>query len=391
VALLAGFSFVFSIQLTSQTFSPLYSINSSEGIRPFAGLVCSGNTLYGTTIGGGTDNDGTVFRINIDGTGFTTLYNFSGVGNLQETNSDGANPWATLILSNDILYGTANEGGMGSSGTLFSVSTNGSDFNTTHSFTPFWYPVFVTNSDGANPQAHLTLSGHTLYGTTTWGGSSGDGVVFSVQTDGSDFSVLHHFVISDGAIPRTGVIVCSNVLYGGTYNGVNGYPNEGSGPNGLVLLERTLYGTTFSGGISNVGTVFAVNTDGSAFTTLHSFSGGCDGSYPTGIILSSNTLYGTTITGGDSTAYYNGGYGNGTIFSISFPPRLTIVPSGSKIILSWPTNYFGFDYAGYSLQSTTNLALPVWSTNLPAPVVVNGQYTVTNPISGTQQFFRLSQ
>jgi hypothetical protein len=34
---------------------------------------------------------------------------------------------------------------------------------------------------------------------------------------------------------------------------------------------------------------------------------------------------------------------------------------------------------------------PVWTTNSPAPVVVNGQNTVTNPISGAQQFFRLSQ
>lgn len=42
--------------------------------------------------------------------------------------------------------------------------------------------------------------------------------------------------------------------------------------------------------------------------------------------------------------------------------------------------------------NTTNLApLVVWATNLPAPVVVNGQNTVTNPISGTRPFFRLSQ
>ena len=42
-------------------------------------------------------------------------------------------------------------------------------------------------------------------------------------------------------------------------------------------------------------------------------------------------------------------------------------------------------------QSTTNLAFSAWTTASPAPVVVNGQYTVTNPITGTQQFYRLSQ
>ena len=74
------------------------------------------------------------------------------------------------------------------------------------------------------------------------------------------------------------------------------------------------------------------------------------------------------------------------IFSISLPPQLTITPATANVVLSWPTNFTGF-----TLQSTTNLASTVWSTNLPAPAVVNGQYTVTNPISGTQQFFRLSQ
>ena len=72
------------------------------------------------------------------------------------------------------------------------------------------------------------------------------------------------------------------------------------------------------------------------------------------------------------------------------PPQLTILLSGvppSGIVLTWPTNAVGF-----TLQSATSLAPPVvWSTNSPAPVVIAGQYTVTNPISGPQQFYRLSQ
>jgi hypothetical protein len=57
------------------------------------------------------------------------------------------------------------------------------------------------------------------------------------------------------------------------------------------------------------------------------------------------------------------------------------------VILTWPTNAVGF-----TLQSTTNLSSPsVWVTNSPAPVVIGGQNTVTNPISGTQQFYRLTQ
>jgi alpha-tubulin suppressor-like RCC1 family protein len=67
------------------------------------------------------------------------------------------------------------------------------------------------------------------------------------------------------------------------------------------------------------------------------------------------------------------------------PVGLSIQLSASALILAWPTNL-----AGFNLQSTTNLISPVWTTNLSAPVVVNGQYTLTNPIAGTQ-FFRLSQ
>jgi hypothetical protein len=91
-------------------------------------------------------------------------------------------------------------------------------------------------------------------------------------------------------------------------------------------------------------------------------------------------------------ARYGGIHGDGTVFSLSFPPQLAIIPSETNVILTWPTNYAGFDYTGYTLESTTNLgSSAVWTTNSPPPVVVNGQNTVTNPISGSQTFFRLSQ
>jgi hypothetical protein len=87
---------------------------------------------------------------------------------------------------------------------------------------------------------------------------------------------------------------------------------------------------------------------------------------------------------------YVGDTANNTIRKGFPPPQLTISLSGvppSGIILTWPTNVVGF-----SLQSTTNLvSTALWSTNLPAPVVIGGQNTVTNPITGPQQFFRLSR
>jgi hypothetical protein len=66
---------------------------------------------------------------------------------------------------------------------------------------------------------------------------------------------------------------------------------------------------------------------------------------------------------------------------------LTIIRSGANVILTWPA-----DAAGFTLQSTTNLVSPiVWSAVFPAPVVVNGQNAVTNPVSGTKKFYRLRQ
>ena len=67
-------------------------------------------------------------------------------------------------------------------------------------------------------------------------------------------------------------------------------------------------------------------------------------------------------------------------------PLLTITPSGTNVILQWPTNVTGFN-----LEFATNLISPIWKTNLTAPVVVNTNNAVTNGISGVQKFYRLSQ
>jgi uncharacterized repeat protein (TIGR03803 family) len=164
-----------------------------------------------------------------------------------------------------------------------------------------------------------------------------------------------------------------------------------SAPHGeLVLFENTLYGTTPGGSDGGSGTVFAINTDGSGFRVLHTFTAvkglkatNQDGAFPQdGLILSGHTLYGAAAGGGSA--------GNGTIFSISLPvtpPELSITPSGTNVILSWTTNATDF-----MLQSTTDLlSAPGWATVSPGPIVISGQNMVTNAIAVPQQFFRLSQ
>ena len=406
---------VFAVNTDGSAFTILYSFTGfDDGAYPYAGLILSGNTLYGTAYSGGSSGSGTVFAVNTDGTGFTTVYSFTG-------GSDGADPWAGLILSGDTLYGTVSGGGSSGSGTVFAVNTNGTGFATLYSFTAASgsYPHYI-NSDGVDPEGVLILSGNTLYGTARQGGSSGGGTVFAVNTDGTGFTTLYSFTASSDIVivgPYAGLILSGNTLYGtangggsssnGTVFAVNtngtgfttlhsftaasgSYPNyinsDGAYPGaGLILSGNTLYGMARQGGSSGGGTVFAVNTDGTGFANLHSFTafwnGNSDGGLPeSGLILSGNTLYGTAWVGGSS--------GRGTVFSLSLPPpRLTIIPSAANVILAWPTNATGF-----TLQSTTNLgSLAFWTTNSPRPVVVNGQNTVTNPISGAQEFYRLIQ
>ncbi len=161
-------------------------INSTNGADPWAGLLLSGKTLFGTTIAGGTNNNGTIFKINTDGSGFTNLYSFTSLANNSVnklTNGDGAQPYGKLILSSNLLYGTTRNGGMGGNGTVFAVSTNGTGFTTLYSFAAGANngAGILTNIDGAEPTSGLVLSGNTLYGTTEHGGTNGTGTVFALN------------------------------------------------------------------------------------------------------------------------------------------------------------------------------------------------------------------
>lgn len=394
-----GWGTVFSINVNGTSFTNLHSLTSGgEGAKPYAGLISSGNTLYGTTVDGGSSNGGTVFAVNANGTGFTNLHSFTANPGPLYTNSDGAHPVAGLVISGNTLYGTCQSGGSLRYGTIFTVNADGTGFTNLHTFS--------RSSDGASPQAGMILSGNTLYGTTAAGGTFDNGTVFAITTDGSGFTNLHSFAgyPSGGAGSYAPLLLSGDTLYGTTASGGssdngtvfaintngsgfttlhhftalnNSTNHDGKFPRaGLFLSGNTLYGTAYEGGSSGHGTVFAINTDGSGFTTLHHFTPlnnftNSDGAYPfAGLGLSGNTLFGTAFTGGSS--------GNGTIFNISLPPpHLTITSSGADVVLTWPANAVGF-----TLQSSP---------------VINGTFTNhsgatsphTNPISGKQQFFRL--
>lgn len=355
----SGYGVVFSIHTDGTSFTNLHGFSNSDGAYPYGSLTISGNTLYGTTYGGGNAGSGTVFRLKTDGSAFTNLHSFAAgsYSSVYYINRDGANPDSGLILSNNTLYGTAYSGGTGGAGTVFSLQTDGSGFTNLHFFTAATNAPY-TNGDGAYPHAGLILVGNSLYGTTLGGGASAGGTVFRINTDSSGFTNLHSFTAT---LPPA-------------------YSNgDGSEPDaGLFLSGNTMYGTASSGGSSGDGVVFSVNTIGEGFAVLYSFPGVNGGASPGGdLILSNNILYGTTIEGGSA--------GNGMAFSLFVVQPLAIARSGTNVILTWPTNA-----TGLSLHFTTNLLGTNWSANLPAPIVINGQNTVTNSISSARMFYRLS-
>ena len=255
---------------------------------PLDGLVLQSNILYGTASLGGSSGNGTVYAIRIDGTGYTNLHNFA-TGSV--TNPDGTYPSCDLLLVNNVLYGTTDKGGSGGAGTIFRLDTDGTGFTNLHSFyanPPVGYSLGNANLEGAHPLGGVILSGNTLYGATADGGTNAAGTLYKINTDGTGFTNIYIFSeISktlgtnlDGGVPYGNLALSDGKLYGTTSQGgkyrygtifsinTNGtgfsvlayLAASNSAPSmpvaGLTQSGNIFYGTSTGGG--NGGTVFAL-------------------------------------------------------------------------------------------------------------------------------------
>ncbi len=355
-----------------------------DGYRPRGSLIKSGSTLYGMTAGGGSSGLGTIFKIQVDGTGFELLHDFSGGV------ADGAGAWGSLILSGSTLYGMTWAGGDNDAGTIFKLETDGSGFSLLHEFAG-------GADDGSVPMGDLILADSTLYGMTDQGGDYNKGTIFKIQTDGSGFSLLHELAggPTDGEAPGCTLVISGTTLFGVNSRGgaygcgtVFKIQTDGSGymllhefagmavdgvwPTGsLILSGSTLFGMTGTGG-SGLSTIFKMQTDGTGYMKLHEFIGGTDdGADARGsLVISGSTLYGMTTQGGD--------YGKGTIFEVQTDgSSFTLLhefdgsaedgayPYGSLTfsdsILYGMTNYGGDSNLGVIFS----LALPAFSLDSP--------------------------
>jgi uncharacterized repeat protein (TIGR03803 family) len=254
--------------------------------------------LYGTTIG--TAQHGAVFAVQPPAVGETRwteklLHVFGG-------GKDGDTPYSGLIIgAGGVLYGTTSAGGNSACGccgcgTVFALIPPAAGQNR-------WTERVLHRFDGADgdsPVSALLMDGAgNLFGTTLGGGSHGDGTVFQLVRPGLgetrwSHRLLHSFgKHHDGTLPSAGLIIDT---------------------------RGVLYGTTYHGGDSDVGTVFALSPPAAGETqwtetVLHSFGGGNDGASPqAGLIADAKgALYGATVEGGAAGCF---GEGCGTVFKL---------------------------------------------------------------------------
>jgi len=298
----------FTVLHRFQSYGTTNSIGSpvnADGANPEAELVeGSDGYLYGVARAGGSNGNGTVFRIGKDGSGFSVLHAFGATTSeptvTPPTNADGIAPLGPLVQAADgYFYGTASRGGTTGYGTIFRVRFDGSGFEVLRTFPALTQASssdpFV-NADGGTPLAGLTDGQDgRLYGVASVGGSNGLGTVFAYDPVGGVFAVLHNFDGSKGAQPSGELLLAQDgKLYGNTSSG----------------------GTNDKGGATLFGTIFAIARDGTGFTSIHSFEGS-DGSGPSGRLLQldATTFVGITQAGGRCS--------QGTVYQLSLTGATT--------------------------------------------------------------------
>jgi len=270
----------------SGTETVLYAFKGgTDGSNPEGNLLAdSQGNFYGTTLQGGGNGQGSVWKLGPDGTE-TVLYSF-------QNGNDGAEPVAGVIAdAQGNLYGTTFTGGPGTGGTVFKLAPDGTE-SILFAFAP-------GNNNGANPNAGLIIDKNgNLYGTTTNGGSPGNcpagcGTIFEIASDGT-FTVLYRFT-------------------GGS---------DGGNPVAPLLEDKNgnFYGTTESGGTCGgygCGVVFELTSSGQE-TPLYSFTGKSDGEGPGAAVVADKhgNLFGTAERGGQTCPNYVFQTGCGTVFEV---------------------------------------------------------------------------
>ena len=312
--------YVYALNTATNAFTPLHQF-VLPGVTPSSrnyssALVQVGRDYYGVASEGGAYNRGVLYAVNGVGR-LTVLHNFTG-------GADGGNPHAGLLDVSGTLYGTTQLGGASLSGSIFAFDPTTGTFTTLYSFAG-------ATADGSQPEAALIKLGGLLYGTTSGGGSSGNGTLFSFEPLTNTETVLYTFTGVNSSVPLADLAVLNGTLYGtaSAYNGCSNcygsifsynpttaafttlynFPGLGNGANpfaGLTPVNGLLYGTTPSD-------IFQFNPATNVLTTLYkAFKGKKPAGITSDLLLVGTTLYGTSQD--VASASLND---DGTIFDLS--------------------------------------------------------------------------
>jgi len=186
-----------------------------EPTQPRAGVVIDNGVLYGTTYFGGALGSGVVFRSDLDGSDFQVLHAFGAANNA-------ANPGANLVVVDSTIFGTTQAGSALSEGTLFSMNLDGTGYQVLHVFAP----VSAHDPLNGSSPGNLQYQNGELYGTTTLGGEFGHGTLFRIALDGSGYELLHSFAGGplDGDSPSGPLVFSGSTIIGTTtYGGTSGF------------------------------------------------------------------------------------------------------------------------------------------------------------------------
>lgn len=312
---------IFKLNPADGTYTVLRRLNAAaDGSGPSGGLLQLANgDLFGTTVGGGSFNAGTIFKLRPDGSEFTVLRHFQASG-------DCRNPQAPLMqASNGRIYGTAYNGGGFGYGGIFSVNSDGADYAILTGFNLTNFPAFIPKQ----PLAGLIEGPDgALYGCTELGGTAGKGAVFRVTTNGVLTVIKSLGLVAGGAEnPNASLLLgADGRLYGTALAGTAGFgcvftmdldggnfdtirnlglaPKDAREPRTSLIQSPSgaLLGTSRVGGTANQGTVFQLNPNGSGYATLHEFS-----SVPGNGARSRSPL----VSGGNGGVYYGATFGGG--------------------------------------------------------------------------------
>ena len=230
---------LYSYNKTTQVYTVLNEFKIEFGYRPYTNVVAVNGKLYGTTYScnGGNSKPGVIYEYDLA----TNVYSVKKIFSNYTGSVLGANPSGSLMVYNNKIYGSTQEGGSGLAGSIFEYDPATNGFRSLYGFGYLAgaYP------NGKQPNGSLCLYNDELYGTAGNGGSNNAGVIFKYNLTTNTFSKVADF--------------------GGAGNG--------SGPgDGMLLVGGIFYGTTGNGGTSGGGTLYSFNPVNNNITYLQQFS-----------------------------------------------------------------------------------------------------------------------